>query len=122
MHNLAAAAHKHDAGSRDAVQGVSASKVAPQIPNHDSDRREAEDRLKALVLREAALKSSLAHVNSQYEALDLRKELEDMDRKMNDEKAAAMEELNGSIDAEELDPTSEISDRITEVRDKVNRI
>ena len=52
----------------------------------------------------------------------MRKELEDMDRKMNDEKAAAMEELNGSIDAEELDPTSEISDRITEVRDKVNRI
>jgi hypothetical protein len=93
-----------------------------QILKHDSDRREAEDRLKALVLREAALKSSLAQVNSQYEALDLRKELEDMDRKMNDEKAAAMEELNGLIDAEELDPTPEIADRITEVRDKVNRI
>jgi hypothetical protein len=45
-----------------------------------------------------------------------------MDRKMNDEKAAAMEELNGLIDAEELDPTPEIADRITEVRDKVNRI
>jgi hypothetical protein len=55
-------------------------------------------------------------------ALDSLKELEDMDRKMNDEKAAAMEELNGLIDAEELGPTPEIADRITEVRDKVNRI
>jgi|LauGreDrversion4_2_1035121.scaffolds.fasta_scaffold1190176_2 hypothetical protein len=60
MHNLAAAPHKHDAGSRDAVQGVSASKVE-QLHNHDSDRREAEDRLKALALREAALLHNSIH-------------------------------------------------------------
>jgi len=93
-----------------------------QILKNDSERREAEDRLKALEVREDALKSLLAQLKSQHEALDLRKELEDMDRKMNDEKAAAMEELDGLIDAEELDPTPEIAERIAEAREKVARI
>jgi hypothetical protein len=84
-----------------------------QVLASDFQRREAEERLKSLTMRENVLKSSIAELNAQYDALDLRQELDDMDRKRSDEVAAASEELDGLIDAEELDPTPDIAERST---------
>jgi len=89
---------------------------------NDREWRDAEDCLKSLTTREDALQDSLTQLKLQFDALDVRTELDNMDRKMNDEVAAATEELRGLIDAEELDPTPEVTERIAEVRDKVQRI
>jgi hypothetical protein len=93
-----------------------------QVLGNDREWREAEDRLKSLTNRESEIKASLSRLKSQFNALDLRKELEGMDRKMAHDVAAAAEELKGLMDAEELDPTPEISACIADARDKVQRI
>ena len=93
-----------------------------EIVANDTQRRLAGSELKQLTNSKDTLLSSLHDLEAQYEALDLRKELDDMDRKMKDEVEAATEEYNGLIDAQELDPTPQIAERLAEARDKIARI
>ena len=111
-----------DRGAKSLRPPITRQQLEEQVRSRERDWREAEDALKEATGKQEAIKAQKDQLEAQKEALDLRKELDGLDRKMAEEVAAATEELNGLMDAQELDPTPEIAERIAYARDKVKRI